>query len=231
MRLLLINPNTSADVTDRVAAAARARAGVGHAIVAATASFGSPYIASRAASVVGAHAALELARRRVGPANPEKFDAVLVACFGEPGIEALREELAIPVLGMAECSFAAAARHGQRFGVVTGGAAWIAMLRDFAAVRGLGRALVSVRALAIDGGAIARDPDRALPTLAEAAREAHADGADSVILGGAGLVGLACRLPRLAFPVLDCLDCLVDAALGLPEPGATAINRDPPGPA
>ena len=223
MRLLLINPNTTRSVTDRVAAAARALAGPDHAIEPATGAFGSPYIASRAASVVGAHAALDIARRMVGESNHGKFDAVLMACFGEPGIEALREELSIPVLGMAECSFAAAQRVGPRFAVVTGGAAWIAMLRDFAAVRGLSHALASVRTLPIDGGAIARDPEGALPALADAARLAHGDGADSVILGGAGLIGLAARLPPQGFPVLDCLECLVGSALALPDPRATRI--------
>jgi Asp/Glu/hydantoin racemase len=227
MRLLLINPNTSQTVTERVARAARALAGPGATIVAATGAFGSPYIASRAASVVGAHAALDLARRLVGPSNPDRFDALLVACFGEPGIEALREELAIPVLGMAESSFAAALRHGPRFAVVTGGAAWIPMLRDFAAVRGLSDALVSVRTLPVDGGAIAENPDAALPALAQAARLARADGADSVILGGAGLVGLAGRLPALEFPVLDCLECLMAAALALPDTAGTRIASHP----
>jgi Asp/Glu/hydantoin racemase len=227
MRLLLINPNTTEDVTDRLAAAARTLAPPGTEVVAATGGFGSPYIASRASAVVGAHAALELARRHVGIANPHGYDAVLMACFGEPGIEALREELAIPVLGMAECSFAAALRLGPRFGVVTGGHAWGPMLREFAAVRGMAQALAAVRTLALDGGAIARDPDSVLPALAEAARLAHADGADSVILGGAGLVGLAARLPPMGFPVLDCLDCLITAALALPDPRATRIAGNP----
>jgi Asp/Glu/hydantoin racemase len=213
MRLLLINPNTTASVTDRVAEAARARA-PGAEIVAATGAFGAPYIASRAACVIGAHAALDIAQRLVGRDNPRNFDAILMACFGEPGIEALREEVAIPVLGMAEASFQAALRLAPRIGVVTGGAAWGPMLRDFAAVRGWGGALASVRTLAIDGGTIARDPAAALPALAQAAHAAHEDGAGAVILGGAGLVGLAARLPDMPFPVLDCLDCLMAAALG-----------------
>jgi Asp/Glu/hydantoin racemase len=213
MRLLLINPNTSASVTDRVAQAARARA-PGVEIVAATAAFGEPYIASRAACVIGAHAALDIARRLVGRDNRQEFTAILMACFGEPGIEALREEVPIPVLGMAEESFKTALALAPRIGVVTGGAPWAPMLRDFAAVRGWAQALASVRTLAIDGGAIARNPDAALPALAEAARAAHADGVGAVILGGAGLIGLAARLPEMPFPVLDCLDCLMAAALG-----------------
>jgi len=78
---------------------------------------------------------------------------------------------------------------------------------------GLGPALVGVRTLAIDGGAIAQDPDAALPHLAAEARAARAEGAYCVILGGAGLVGLARRLPPVGCPVLDCLECLIEAAL------------------
>jgi allantoin racemase len=215
MRLLLINPNTTETVTATVAARVRER--LPHATIdAVTGAFGAPYIASRASFVVGAHAALEALRRHVGSANPAGYRAVLVACFGEPGIEALREESPIPVLGMAEESFAAAMRLGQGFAVVTGGAAWAPMLRDFAAVRGLAGQLVAVRTLAVDGGSIARDPDAALPALAQEVREAAALGAASVILGGAGLVGLAARLsqmglPAMPVPVLDCLDCLAEA--------------------
>ncbi|MCW5582190.1 MAG: hypothetical protein KIS72_12690, partial [Luteimonas sp.] len=133
MRLLLINPNTTEAVTLGMAARARRLAPAGTVVEPATGGFGSPYIASRAAAVVGAHAALEIARARVGRTNPERFDAILMACFGEPGIEALREEVSIPVLGMAEESFRAALCHGPRFAVVTGGTAWGPMLQDFAA--------------------------------------------------------------------------------------------------
>lgn len=210
MRLLLINPNTTEAITLALAAAAR-RLLPGAAITPATGAFGEPYIASRAAAVVGAHAALDLARRLVGTRNPDRYDAIVFACFGEPGIEAVREAVGIPVLGMAEESFRAALRLGPRLGVVTGGAAWADMLRDFAALRGWGEALASIRTLAIDGGAIAADPDAALPHLAEAARAARADGAHAVVFGGAGLAGLPARLPDLGFPVLDCLECLISA--------------------
>lgn len=222
MRLLLINPNTTEPITLALAAAAR-RLRPGAEITPATGAFGEPYIASRAAAVVGAHAALDLARRLVGRDNPGRYDAILMACFGEPGIEAVRESVGIPVLGMAEESFRAALRLGPRLGVVTGGTAWAPMLRDFAALRGWGEAVASIRTLAIDGGAIAADPDAALPHLAAAARAAHADGAHAVVFGGAGLAGLPARLPDLGFPVLDCLECLV-AAL----PAAPASAASPP---
>jgi Asp/Glu/hydantoin racemase len=211
MRFLMINPNTTEAVTEKLAARARAMMPEAE-IDTATGAFGAPYIASRAAAVVGAHAALEAARRMVGPRNGPAYSAILMACFGEPGIEALREEFPIPVLGMAEESFRAARAIGPRFAVVTGGPAWGPMLRDFAAVRGLSDNLVTVRTLTIDGGAIARNPEAALPWLAGEVTGAAQEGADSVILGGAGLVGLAPRLPPVAVPVLDCLECLMQSA-------------------
>jgi Asp/Glu/hydantoin racemase len=212
MRFLMINPNTTEAVTEKLAAHARALA-PGAEIDAVTGGFGAPYIASRAAAVVGAHAALDAARQHVGSRNGPAYSAILMACFGEPGIEALREEFPIPVLGMAESSFKAALQIGRKFAVVTGGPAWGPMLRDFAAVRGMADNLIAVRTLTIDGGAIAKNPEAALPWLAGEVTGAAHDGADSVILGGAGLVGLASRLPRVAVPVLDCLECLMrDAA-------------------
>jgi Asp/Glu/hydantoin racemase len=60
---------------------------------------------------------------------------------------------------------------------------------------------------------IARDPDAALVLLAEAARAAAGQGAGAVVLGGAGLAGLATRIATLVpVPVLDSLDCLLSAA-------------------
>ena len=55
---------------------------------------------------------------------------------------------------------------------------------------------------------IAREPEKALGLIAEEARQAVADGAGVVVLGGAGLVGLAPKLAAmLPVPVLDSLDC------------------------
>lgn len=62
---------------------------------------------------------------------------MLLACFGDPGLDALREVAPIPVVGLADAAGEAAIRLGRRFGVVTGGAAWAPMLTEFYAARGL----------------------------------------------------------------------------------------------
>jgi allantoin racemase len=209
MRLILINPNTTAAITAKVAAEARRIGGAGVEIIPVTGAFGARYIASRAAYAVAAHAALD------AYANcREPHDAVALACFGDPGLDALREIAPKPVIGMADASIAAASRLGGKFAIVTGGAPWVAMLEEFVAARGLGARLASVRAVAQTGGAIAADPDASLDALARACQNAaDQDGADVVILGGAGLAGLTSRIKdKVPVPLIDCVEAMMAAA-------------------
>lgn len=203
-RILLINPNTTQSVTALAVEHVRRIAGEGAEIVPVTGRFGARYIASRAAAAVAGHAALDaLGEHGAG------CDAVYLACFGDPGLAALKEVSPVPVVGMAEAACQVAAEGGRRFGIVTGGALWPAMLTEFVTLLGLRESLSGIRAVAPTGGEIARDPDRALAGLAAACRACAAeDGAEAVILGGAGLAGLAARIqPDVPCPVI----CSVEA--------------------
>lgn len=218
MRILLLNGNTDPAITALLAArtaAAIPRLGLpAMEVVPATAPFGARYISTRAAVAVAGHAVLTALAEHVGADNPRGFDAVIIACFGEPGIEAVRELLPIPVVGMAEASIAAALALAPRVALLTGGALWVPMLEEFCLVRGLGPDRALVRGVAPTGDMIARDPDAAIALLADAARAAVADGAGAVVLGGAGLAGLAPRVAALVgVPVLDSLDCALVAAV------------------
>ena len=226
MRLLLLNGNTDPTITDLLAARAVEaipRLGLpATEIVPATAPFGARYISTRAAVAIAGHAVMAALAEHVGAGNPRGYAAAIIACFGEPGIEAARELLPIPVVGMAEASIAAALALAPRIALLTGGALWVPMLEEFCLIRGLGRDRVLVRGVAPTGDMIARDPDGAIALLADAARAAVAQGAGAVVLGGAGLAGLAARVaPLVGVPVLDSLDCALAAALaggaGLPR--------------
>lgn len=198
MRILLINPNTTESVTALVAGHVGGIAGDAATFIPVTGRFGARYISTRASAAIAAHAALDAyAARRAG------CDAVYLACFGDPGLLALREVANIPVVGMAEASCMAAAKHG-RFAIVTGGALWGPMLTEFVASIGLADRLTGVRTIAPTGAEIATDPDAALAALAKACSAcATEDGADVVILGGAALAGLAERIqPDVPVPVL-----------------------------
>jgi len=210
MRILLLNPNTSASVTTLVADRVAAVAGDAATFVPVTARFGAAYIASRAALAIAGHAALDaFAEHAAG------CDAVFIACFGDPGLLALREISPVPVVGMLEASCLEARRSAGRYGIVTGGALWKPMLEEIVAGFGLGDGLAGIRTVERTGGEIARDPDAALAALAAACRDcAEKDRAEAVILGGAALAGLASRLqPQVPVPVLCSVEAGVRACL------------------
>lgn len=208
-RILIINPNTTAAVTDRVIAACQAA----HPSVqwdGATGNLGASYISSEVAYALGAHAALE-----AYATSYQDHDAVLLACFGDPGLLALRELASVPVVGLAQSSFEAAARAG-RFAVVTGGKAWEPMLLRFARMHGLDGHLAGVFTDELTGAQIAADPARALTSLAQACALGVTAGAQCILLGGAGLTGLASQLQAMTtVPVLDNVLLAAQAAVDL----------------
>jgi len=220
MHLLLINANTTASITELLVTRAREIVSPGATVTGVTARLGARYVATRAAYAIAAHAALD-AYAEYGTAA----DVIILACFGDPGLMALREVSAVPVIGMAEASCQMAARRG-RFAIVTGGEGWIPMLREFVTVIGLGDRLASVRAVPPSGAEIATDPSRGHAMLARECRGAASDdGAEIVILGGAGLVGIADAIAHdVPVPLIDCLTASIRAAenaIGKAERNAT----------
>lgn len=196
-RCLVLNPNTTAAVTEMVLAVCR-RAQPGLQWSGATARFGAAYIADEVGYAKAGHAALDAYE-----AFHDGHDLVLLACFGDPGLLALRELSRVPVIGLAQSSFEAAARQG-RFAVVTGGHAWAPMLARFARAQGLDAKLTGIHTIDWTGAQIAADPDGARDALVAAAQHGIEEGAQCILLGGAALAGLAPSLqPRVAVPVLD----------------------------
>jgi allantoin racemase len=198
-RLLVINPNTTSAITEMVTREIAAMIGDEAVLVPATGRFGAGYIASRATAAIAAHAALDAYAQ-----HGQGCDAVLLACFGDPGLDALRELASVPVVGLADAACHLACQLATRFAIVTGGDRWGPMLAEFIAARGLATRLAGIRTVAPTGAEIARNPTGALEQLAETVQTCvRQDGADCVILGGAGLVGLArCIQPHAPVPVL-----------------------------
>ena len=221
-RILLLNANTSAAITAKLVAAAEAQA-PSAVWIGATGRFGAAYIASRSAAAIAAHAALDALATA-----PPGHHGVLLGCFGDPGLDALKEVAGVPVLGLGEASASVALRSAARFSVVTGGAAWGPMLREFYAARGLQDRLASVRTVAPTGAEIAAAPEAALALLAtEAQAAATQDGAGAVVLGGAGLAGLAPAVAaRAGVPVLCSLACGVAEILAaIPSPAPARLTE------
>lgn len=222
--LLVINPNTSAHVSALLQKHVQAAAGPGVKVRTVTARFGAPYIACEASYAVAAHTALDAWAAALADGMPAP-DAVLVGCFGDPGLFALRECSPVPVTGLAEAAFAEAAPHG-RFGIVTGGERWRPMLQRLAQALGHGDRLAGIHTVAPTGAQLAADPAAAQKLLAQACRDAVRQmGLQAVILGGAGLAGMAAAIQHdVAVPVIDSVTAGTHWALH-GAPAATARQR------
>jgi len=200
MRLLLINPNISESVSALIADEARRSAAPGDEIEVLTAPVGVAYIETRFEALIGAYAAAQLAAE-----HHERFDAVVVAAFGDPGLSGLREALPVPVTGLTEAALASAHLLGQRFSIIAISHRIQAWYREVVTAYGFASRLASIRSLEQPLqriGAVQEDHAPALRALAE--RAVHDDGADVIILAGAPLAGLARSLQgQLPVPVVD----------------------------
>ena len=206
-KILVVNPNTSDDVTTLIHDEARRAAGPGTEFEVRTAPFGVEYIETRLESLFAASAVAEVVAGAAadGPA----FDAVLVAAFGDPGLPALKELLDVPVIGISEAAFATAALLGRRFSIIAITQRLGGWYRDCVELFGIEGRLASIRALSDPLSDIATVRESFGPTLVSLANAAVAeDGADVVILAGAPLAGLARQVAsQIPVPVIDGISC------------------------
>lgn len=211
MRVLVLNANTNKAMTDHAVAAARKLAPQIE-FTGATGRFGSAHIGTRATYAIAAHAAVDCYAAQTG-----KFDAIILACFGDPGLGALQDIADVPVFGLAETAARAANDMRQPFSIVTGGKRWVPMLTEYLTGLGLTSFLASIRVIESTGSQVMADPKGNLARLADACRlAAMNDGAERVILGGAGLIGIAAQIAdRVSLPLMDCLEPAVAAVRGV----------------
>lgn len=217
MKLLVANANTTQAITELCAEAARAAASPGTQVIPATPRFGPAVIATRAENVIAGHALLSLLAEHAG-----QVDAVVLAVSHDTALEAARQLMPCPVVGMTEAACLVACTQGARFGLVTFGG--VETYRERIAQHGLaGRcaSLVGVDATPQDA---VRDRAAVEAKVLAGVERAAAEGADCVIMGGAALAGMAERLQAASpVPLLDGIACAVVLAeslarLALPKP-------------
>ena len=230
MRILILNPNTSTDVTDRLAAAAKQATAEGTIIATATATRGVPYIATRAEAQIGGAIALEMLAEL-----HREYDAAIIAAFGDPGLFGARELFDIPVVGMAEASMLTACMLGRRFAIVTFAHALGPWYQDCVDMHGMTGRCAGIRMLDDPFKSIGDVQDEKESLLAELANRAALElEADAVILAGAPLAGLAARIKdRMPVPIVDQIAAAVKQAealvtLGVRKPIVGTFRRPDP---
>ncbi|MEU4322244.1 aspartate/glutamate racemase family protein [Nocardia fluminea] len=200
MRIRVVNPNTTRAMTDTIERCALAVAGPGTLLDAVTSEIGPASIESHydeAMSVPGLLAAI-----RQGEADG--VDGYVIACFGDPGLDAARELAEGPVIGIAEAAVHTASHLGRGFSVVTTLARTVGRAADLMEHYGMGRFCRGIHACEIPVLALETDPD-ARKIVTEACRAAVAqDESDAVVLGCAGMADLCAHIrDEIGVPVID----------------------------
>lgn len=148
-------------------------------------------------------------------------DAFILACWGDPGIEAAREVTHKPVVGIAEASLYVANTLGAKFGVVSTLKRTQHMVEKTIEKVGLSSRCALALCTDLPVAATEEDRDHTVEVLEAGGRQVIAAGAEVIVLGCAGMSGLDQQLAaRLGVPVIDAVAAAVVWAEALVQLGA-----------
>ena len=216
MKVLVLNPNTSSEMTASIDQVARQYARPGTEVVSWNPDRGPLSIEGAFDRQIAIEASLEKVLRA-----KERFDACIIACFGDPGLQAFREALDVNVLGIAESAMLTACSLGHKFTILGVLARSKPSAENLVRQYGLQDRCASVRATGLSVLEVHSQRERLIRRLTEEGKKAvEMDGAEVLLLGCAGMAGVDKVLQStLQVPVLDGVVCAVKLAEGLYDYG------------
>ena len=209
MRILVVNPNTTASMTEKIGAAARRVASAGTEIVAVNPAHGPASIEGFYDEAMSLAGMLDIIGRTQG------YDAVVIACFDDTGLDAARCLTDKPVIGIGEAAYHYASIIANKFSVVTTLARSVPALEHNLHRYGLIARCARVRSSEVAVLELEHPGSDARNRIsAEIGRAVAEDRAEAIVLGCAGMADLAELLSQEhGLPVLDGVTC----AIGLAE--------------
>lgn len=225
MKLVVINPNSTRSMTDKIVASARAVAAPGTEVEGRTADGAPASIEGHFDEVMSAAHLL----REVQAARDA--DAIVVACFDDPAIGACREVATGPVIGICEAAVKAASMIATSFSIVTTLPRSVPVIEELVRKYGLDHQCRRVRSAAIPVLALEEPGSNARQQVrAEILRAIEEDRCEAVVLGCAGMSDLTEWLSaETGIPVIDGVtvatklaEALVGAGLKTSKIGAYA---------
>ncbi|MGS1096370.1 aspartate/glutamate racemase family protein (plasmid) [Aquamicrobium terrae] len=182
--LLLINPNTNFNTTTDMTMIARRASLPGQSLEGVTVKRGAPLIHDEEMLSLGATAVLEL----VHAIDVTQYSGLIIAAFGDPGLDELRQTISAPVTGIAEAGILEAARGERRFSIVTTTPRLVSAINIRVERYGCQRTFAGIRLTDGDVNDVMSDPVRLERALAEACDRAIVeDGAEAIVIGGGPL--------------------------------------------
>ena len=215
MRILVINPNTTASMTAKIGAAAQRAAQAGTEIVAVNPPDGPASIEGyydEALSVPGLISTVKL--------HPGA-DGIVIACFDDTGLDAVRTMSDVPVIGIGEAAFHTASFLANKFSVVTTLSRSVPAIEHNLVRYGLATRCARVRATEIPVLDLEDDgPGVQARIGVEIALAIKDDAAEAIVLGCAGMTDLTDALAaEYGLPVLDGVACAVALCQSLVQLG------------
>ena len=200
--ILIINPNSTASMTDLIAREARAVAGAKTQILARNPANSPPAIQGPEDGAVAVPHIID----ELGAAlEANHVDAAVVACFDDTGLAELRSQFDLPVFGIGECAFHMAMLRGQRFAVVTTLPISIPVIEHNLLAYGFASRCERVYAANVGVLELERNPAASFEKICKRVEQARdVDGCDTVVLGCAGMADVGQRLEqRYGLPIID----------------------------
>jgi allantoin racemase len=225
MKIAVINPNTTASMTAKIGAAARAVAAPGTEVLALNPADGPVSIEGYYDEAFAVPGLLgEIARLQRAADAPQAY---VIACFDDTGLDASRALAAAPVLGIGEAAFHVATLLSTRFAVVTTLSRSIAALEHNLLKYGLATRCAAVRAAEVPVLALEEPGSPARAQIAALIEHTlRDDGAEAIVLGCAGMTDLAAGLAReFGVPVIDGVAAAVKLAESLVALGLATARR------
>lgn len=216
MKLLLINPNTTQSMTAKIAVAAEAVAMQSTSVHAVNPTQGPASIQGYYDEALCLPGILDLVQKNTDA------DAIVLACFDDTGLDAVRCMTTAPVLGIGEAAYHAASVLSNRFSVVTTLARSVPALEHNLTRYGLAAKCSGVRASEVPVLDLEKPGSDAREQISKEIRLAlREDKAEAIVLGCAGMADLADSLSaEHGVPVLDGVACAVTWAEALVRIGA-----------
>lgn len=179
--------------------------------------------------------------QRIVEAEAEGADGVMVACSGDPGVAEGRTLVDFPVVGPMEAGLHLAATYGKKIGIVTtADPSWSEYCGTIAEICGLGGRVAGVERIDIPSAKAFTEgfetPEPVREAIIAAAKKLVAAGANTIVLGSAGLSTIAsatelAEVPGMGIPVFDVLsvglkttELKIDLHRSLGMPSASRIG-------
>ena len=224
MKLLLVNPNTTASMTEKAGEAARLVAASGTEIIAVNPEYGPVSIEGYYDEVFSIPGLLEEVRK----GEDSGCQGTVIACFDDTGLDAARCLASGPVVGICEASMHIASLLANGFSIVTTLKRSIPALEKLAVKYGMSQQCHRVRAAEVPVLEL-ENPDSEATKLirVEIQKALDEDRSEAIVLGCAGMVDLAAELSKeFGVPVIDGVSAAVKLVESLVTLGLQTSKRN-----